>query len=130
MTKAMGDVDACTEGMRKFTTEVFDTGVVMVVYLSLLLAYDWRLTLLACLFTPAAYWIANRLKKQVARANGVYKATEARLNTLTLDRVSHALTYRIYGQESRRDAVYENQLTAYEKASAGPISSKGPGAFV
>ncbi|MGE9922621.1 ABC transporter ATP-binding protein [Acidaminococcus fermentans] len=118
MTKAMGDVDACAEGMRKFTTEVFDTGVVMVVYLSLLLAYDWRLTLLACLFTPAAYWIANRLKKQVARANGVYKATEARLNTLTLDRVSHALTYRIYGQESRRDAVYENQLTAYEKASA------------
>lgn len=118
MTKAMGDVDACAEGMRKFTTEVFDTGVVMVVYLSLLLAYDWRLTLLACLFTPAAYWIANRLKKQVARANGVYKATEARLNTLTLDRVSHALTYRIYGQESRRDAAYETQLTAYEKASA------------
>lgn len=118
MTKAMGDVDACAEGMRKFTTEVFDTGVVMVVYLSLLLAYDWRLTLLACSFTPAAYWIANRLKKQVAQANGVYKATEARLNTLTLDRVSHALTYRIYGQEQNRDAVYENQLTAYEKASA------------
>lgn len=118
MTKAMGDVDACAEGMRKFTTEVFDTGVVMVVYLSLLLAYDWRLTLLACSFTPVAYWIANRLKKQVAQANGVYKATEARLNTLTLDRVSHALTYRIYGQEQNRDAAYENQLTAYEKASA------------
>ena len=118
MTKAMGDVDACAEGMRKFTTEVFDTGVVMVVYLSLLLAYDWRLTLLACSFTPAAYWIANRLKKQVAQANGVYKATEARLNTLTLDRVSHALTYRIYGQEQNRDAAYEKQLTAYEKASA------------
>lgn len=118
MTKAMGDVDACAEGMRKFTTEVFDTGVVMVVYLSLLLAYDWRLTLLACSFTPAAYWIANRLKKQVAQANGVYKATEARLNTLTLDRVSHALTYRIYGQEQNRDVAYENQLTAYEKASA------------
>lgn len=118
MTKAMGDVDACAEGMRKFTTEVFDTGVVMVVYLGLLLAYDWRLTFLACSFTPLAYWIANRLKKQVAQANGVYKATEARLNTLTLDRVSHALTYRIYGQESCRDAAYETQLTAYEKASA------------
>lgn len=118
MTKAMGDVDACAEGMRKFTTEVFDTGVVMVVYLGLLLAYDWRLTLLACSFTPLAYWIANRLKKQVAQANGIYKATEARLNTLTLDRVSHALTYRIYGQERDRDAAYESQLTAYEKASA------------
>ena len=118
MTKAMGDVDACAEGMRKFTTEVFDTGVVMVVYLSLLLAYDWRLTLLACLFTPAAYWIANRLKKQVVEANGVYKAAEAQLNALTLDRVSHALTYRIYGEETRRDGAYEKQLAAYEKASA------------
>ena len=118
MTKAMGDVDACAEGMRKFTTEVFDTGVVMVVYLVLLMAYDWKLTLLACSFTPLAYWIANRLKKQVAEANGIYKATEARLNTLTLDRVSHALTYRIYGEETRRDSTYEKQLTAYEKASA------------
>ena len=118
MTKAMGDVDACAEGMRKFTTEVFDTGVVMVVYLVLLMAYDWKLTLLACSFTPLAYWIAKRLKKQVAEANGIYKATEARLNTLTLDRVSHAQTYRIYGEETRRDGAYEKQLTDYEKASA------------
>ena len=27
MTKAISDVDDCVEGMRKFTTEVFDTGV-------------------------------------------------------------------------------------------------------
>ena len=27
MTKAIADVDDCVEGMRKFTTEVFDTGV-------------------------------------------------------------------------------------------------------
>ena len=28
MTKAISDVDDCVEGMRKFTTEFFDTGVV------------------------------------------------------------------------------------------------------
>ena len=27
MTKAILDVDDCAEGMRKFTTEIFDTGV-------------------------------------------------------------------------------------------------------
>ena len=52
MTKALADVDACAEGMRKFTTELFDTGVVMLAYLAMLLWYDWRLTLLACLFDP------------------------------------------------------------------------------
>ena len=29
MTKAISDVDDCVEGMRKFTTEVFDTGVAL-----------------------------------------------------------------------------------------------------
>ncbi len=50
MTRAV-DVDACAEGMRKFTTEVFDTGVVMVVYAATLLRCDWRLTGLCCLFS-------------------------------------------------------------------------------
>ena len=30
MTKAISDVDDCVEGMRKFTTEVFDTGVALI----------------------------------------------------------------------------------------------------
>ena len=37
MTKLISDADACVEGMRKFTTEVFDTGVVMAAYLVMLL---------------------------------------------------------------------------------------------
>ncbi|MFA5493094.1 MAG: ABC transporter transmembrane domain-containing protein, partial [Bacteroidales bacterium] len=30
MTRVISDVDLCVEGMRKFTTEVFDTGVLMI----------------------------------------------------------------------------------------------------
>ncbi len=36
MTKAISDVDDCAEGMRKFTTEVFDTGVALVGYVVML----------------------------------------------------------------------------------------------
>ena len=43
ITKAIFDVDACTEGMRKFTTEIFDTGIAMISYAGMLLYYDWRL---------------------------------------------------------------------------------------
>ena len=42
LTKAISDVDDCAEGMRKFTTEVFDTGVALVAYAGMLLWYDWR----------------------------------------------------------------------------------------
>ena len=46
MTKAIADVDDCVEGMRKFTTEVFDTGVALAGYAVMLLVYDWRLAIL------------------------------------------------------------------------------------
>ena len=40
MTKAILDVDDCVEGMRKFTTEIFDTGVALTAYAGMLLWYD------------------------------------------------------------------------------------------
>ena len=44
MTKAVSDVDDCVEGMRKFTTEVFDTGVALIGYAVMLLRtmYGWH----------------------------------------------------------------------------------------
>ena len=66
MTRAISDVDACVEGMRKFTTEVFDTGVALAAYFVLLLAYDWRLALLTGLFPPVAFFLAERMKKPVS----------------------------------------------------------------
>ena len=47
MTKALSDVDACSEGIRKFTTEIFDTGVALFSYVFMLFAYDWKLALCA-----------------------------------------------------------------------------------
>jgi len=115
MTKAISDVDACVEGIRKFTTEIFDTGVVMVAYLVMLLLYDWRLTLLSMIFPPVAYFLAERLKKPVTISTAAYKESAGRLNSATLDRVSHAVTYRVYGQEKNRDLAYEKDLSDYEK---------------
>ena len=115
LTRAISDVDACVEGMRKFTTEVFDTGVVMVVYVGMLLAYDWRLTLLACLFPPAAFFLAERMKKPVSRCATAWKESAGRLNEATLDRVSGAVTYRVFGLEEKRDEAYEERLADYER---------------
>ncbi len=115
MTKLIADADACVEGMRKFTTEVFDTGVVMAAYLVMLLSYDWRLTLLAMLFPPVAYFLAERLKGVVTRNAAASKESGGRLNAATLERITNALTYRVYGQEAARNAAYEAHLADYEK---------------
>lgn len=114
MTKAISDVDDCVEGMRKFTTEVFDTGVVMVSYGVMLLVYDWWLALLSLMFTPISYFCAARMKKPVQRAGAAYKKAAGALSSATLDRAENAVTYRIYGCETVRAERYEQTLDAYE----------------
>ena len=117
LTRAISDVDDCVEGMRKFTTEVFDTGVALVSYVIMLLVYDWRLALLSLLFTPASYACAAWMKKPVQRAGAAYKKAAGALNAATLDRAQNALTYRIYGCERARETQYEAALDDYEKAA-------------
>ena len=117
MTKAISDVDDCTEGMRKFTTEIFDTGVALAGYVVMLLVYDWRLALLCLLFPPVSYICAELMKKPVQRAGAAYKKSTAALSAATLDRAKNAVTYRIYGCEKTREARYEQALGDYERAA-------------
>ena len=117
MTKAISDVDDCVEGMRKFTTEVFDTGVALVGYAVMLLLYDWRLALLSLLFTPVSYVCAAWMKKPVQRAGAAYKKAAGALSAATLDRAQNAVTYRIYGCEDARAEKYEDALNTYEKTA-------------
>ena len=117
MTKAISDVDDCVEGMRKFTTEIFDTGVALTAYLCMLLWYDWRLTILCMLFPPISYVTAEKMKKVIQKAGAAYKEQSGRLSTATLDRAENAMTYRVFGLEKKRQAVYEENLTSYEKAA-------------
>lgn len=117
MTKAISDVDDCAEGIRKFTTEVFDTGVALAGYIVMLFVYDWHLALLCMIFPPISYICAEKMKKPVQRAGAAYKKAAAALSAATLDRAKNAVTYRIYGCEDAQEARYEAALDGYEQAA-------------
>ena len=117
MTKAILDVDDCVEGMRKFTTEIFDTGVALAAYAGMLLYYDWRLAILGMLFLPVSYVLAEKMKGNVQRTGAAYKEQSGALSAATLDRATNAITYRVYGREKEREQAYEENLTAYEKSA-------------
>lgn len=117
ITKAVSDVDDCVEGMRKFTTEIFDTGVALFGYVCMLLYYDWRIALISLIFPPFSYMIAEKMKAVVQRTGAAYKEETGRLNTETLDRITNAITYRVYGCERERGEHYEACLTEYEQAA-------------
>ncbi len=117
MTKAISDVDDCAEGIRKFTTEVFDTGVALAGYIVMLFAYDRHLALLCMIFPPISYICAEKMKKPVQRAGAAYKKAAAALSAATLDRAKNAVTYRVYGCEDAQEARYEAALDGYEQTA-------------
>ena len=117
LTKAILDVDDCAEGMRKFMTEIFDTGVALTAYAGILLFYDWRLGLICMIFPPISYIIAEKMKAVVQKTGEEYKVQSGRLSEATLERAENAVTYRVYGCEQERKQAYEDNLTAYEKSA-------------
>ena len=117
MTKAILDVDDCAEGMRKFTTEIFDTGVALAAYIGMLLWYDWRLALLSMIFPPISYLLAEKMKVLVQRTGARYKEQSGVLSAATMDRAANGITYRVFGCDERRQQAYEKNLSDYETAA-------------
>ena len=117
MTKAISDIDICTEGVRKFATELFDTGVVLIAYIAFLIAYDIRLTFISCAFIPLAFFAANRVKRWVSLASLSARQSEGRLTSQVMDRISHMDLWRLCGYEERRNVVLEQYLKDYERTS-------------
>lgn len=114
MTKAISDVDACVEGMRKFTTEVFDTGVLLVTYLITMLIYNVKVTLISCIFIPVAMIIAEKLKTLIYKFTIAYRKKASKLTDITYDRVENAMIYRLYGREYDNQIKYEEELRDFE----------------
>ncbi len=110
MTRAISDVDLCVEGMRKFTTEVFDTGVVMFTYLIALLIYDVKLTLYAIVFVPVAMFLAEKLKNIIYKYSIAYRKKTSAIAELTLDAIDNSMLYRISGMEIQNSSRYTVEL--------------------
>ena len=115
MTKTISDVDVCVEGMRKSTTEIFDTGVLFITYLVTLLQYDVRITLYACVFIPVAIFIAEKLKKLIFKFTKDYRSQLSKVSDITYDRIDNAILYRLYGREADNRIIYEKELEDFEK---------------
>lgn len=110
MTRAVSDVDLCVEGMRKFTTEIFDTGVLMASYLVSMLVYDVKITLISIVFIPIAMLIAEKLKSVIYKYSKDYRKKTSEVTDFTYDIIDNFMLYRVNGMESQNRARYNNEL--------------------
>ena len=110
MTRAISDVDLCVEGMRKFTTELFDTGVLMAAYIIALLAYDVKITVLSILFIPIAMILAEKLKSFIYKYSIDFRKKSSEVAGITYDSIENAMLYRANGIEAQNRAKYNADL--------------------
>lgn len=95
LSRILSDVEACVEGMRKFTTELFDTGVLMTAYVVTMIQMDVSVTLSSIIFIPLAMFIAEKLKTTIVKASAAYRKQSAAVTSLTFEASENALLYRI-----------------------------------
>lgn len=115
MTKALSDVSLCVEGMRKFTTEIFDTGVLMASYLVAMLYYDASITLLSALFIPVAMVLAEKLKTLIYKFTFAYREKSSAITGFTYDVIDNVMLYRTNGMEMQIQQRYADELDALQK---------------
>lgn len=115
MTKAISDVELCVEGMRKFTTEIFDTGVLMVTYIVTLLIYDIKITAVSIIFIPVAMLLAEKLKSIIYKYSIDYRKKSSQITDLTYDRIENAMLYRVNGLDSNIENKYNEHLRELEE---------------
>lgn len=110
MTLAISDVDLCVEGMRKFTTEIFDTGVLMASYLVTMLLYDVRITLFSGIFIPVAMVLAEKLKSIIYKYAIAFRQKSSEITGFTYDAIENAMMYRANGIETLNSKNYRVEL--------------------
>ncbi|MEW8993802.1 ABC transporter ATP-binding protein [Clostridium sp.] len=115
MTRVISDVDLCVEGMRKVTTEVFDTGVLMIAYLVTMVTYDAKITLISCLFIPVAMKLAEVLKGVIYKYSTDYRKESSVVTDLTYDSIENAILFRINGLEDKNREEYFHHLDELQR---------------
>ncbi|MDF2674017.1 MAG: antibiotic transporter ATPase [Clostridiales bacterium] len=110
MTRAISDVDLCVEGMRKFSTEVFDTGVLMASYLISMLVYDVKITLISIISIPIAMILAEKLKSLIYKYSIAYRTKSSYFASVTYDTIENAMLYRVNGMEAQNRVKYNEDL--------------------
>ncbi|MDD4049315.1 MAG: ABC transporter ATP-binding protein, partial [Clostridia bacterium] len=110
MTRVISDVDLCVEGMRKFTTEIFDTGVLMISYLITMLAYDIKITFLSIIFIPIAMALAEKLKSIIYKYSRDYRKKSSEVADITYNAIENSMLYRVTGMETKNRTRYNDEL--------------------
>lgn len=115
LNRNISDIYDTTEGIRKMTTEVFDTIVLLIGYMVSLFFLDNEIALWCLLFAVLSIVSAQIMKRFVYKANKAYKEYLSIYKQDTLSILSNELNYRGLGVKSAYQDKYDQDLFILRK---------------
>ena len=111
LNRNLSDIYDTTEGIRKMTTECFDTFVLLLGYLTIMFINDWMLALISLPFIALSIIASKYMRKLVYKYNKDYKEYLSKNKDITLNRLNNELYYRGFGCS---DFYYEDYCKSVE----------------
>ena len=115
LNRNLSDIYDTTEGIRKMTTEVFDTIVLLLGYLISMFLMDYQITLYVLVFILLSIIAAQFMKHFVFKSNKDYKEYLSVNKQLTLTKLNNELYYRGFGVSSNYFKEYDQSLRVLMK---------------
>lgn len=125
LNRNLSDIYDTTEGIRKMTTEVFDTFVLLLGYFTMMFISDWFLTLIGLPFLIVSVLLSHYMKKIVYKKNKEYKEYVSINKDITLNRLNNELYYRGFGVSDNYYEDYSKSLEALKRKSIMALLFQG-----
>lgn len=117
LTRLQSDCEQSVEGMRKLTTEIFDTVFLFLFYIVYLFLFDVKMTLIALIPVSFAILFAFLMRRKTFSSSAKAKKMNAKLSTETFSLVDHSLMFLLYSRDKENLKRYDALLKEYEKES-------------
>ncbi|MDD6239965.1 MAG: ABC transporter ATP-binding protein [Eubacteriales bacterium] len=115
LTRCQSDCFQAVEGMRKLTTEIFDTLFLFFFYIVYLFLFDVKMTLFALIPVAIGILFAFLMRKRIYQASAEAKKINSTLSGETFSLFDHSLMFRLYSRDEDNLAHYDKTLKEYEK---------------
>lgn len=124
LNKNLTDIDDTSEGIRKLTTEFFDTIVLLIGYLIAMLIMDWKITIIAIIFITLSIMASSLIKRLVYKVNKEYKEYYSFSKNETINYIENEFYYRGFGSHQEYNNKYAKTLDNLEKKSIRSMLSQ------
>lgn len=115
LTRMQSDCFQTVEGMRKLTTEIFDTVFLFLFYFIYLFLYDALLTAIVSIPIFLGIFFAFFMRKKIFNASSEAKKVNSSVSSQTYSLLDNAFLYRLYGRDTENLKEYDKILKKLEK---------------